>query len=98
MDDKTFRCTIRDRNFTHAWAREHYSSLGELSSAPELVDNDATETRPSQRQRKLSIKATFLQNKGKEKQNVTRSFAPTKLSRLSNHVESSDSGGLSELE
>ena len=98
-DDKTFRYTVRDGDAIHAWVREHYSSSGELTSVPEVVDNDATGTRPSQRQREPSRKATFLQKeKGKEKQKVSQTYRLMKLSRLSKLVKPSYSGRLSELE
>ena len=60
-NDKMFRYTVGDGNAIHVWVREHYSSSGELISVPELVDNDATGTRPSQWQREPSRKATSLQ-------------------------------------
>lgn len=55
--------TIEDAKATNAWARERYSLLGELTSIPELVNNDGTGIRLSQRQRKPSMKATLLKRR-----------------------------------
>ena len=43
-DDKILRYTVGDGNAIHAWVRVHYSSSGELTPVPELIDNDVTGT------------------------------------------------------
>ena len=55
---------IRDVNATYLWAKEHHTSPVELTPVPELIDDDATILRLSQRQRKPSMKISLLQKTG----------------------------------